>query len=107
MIEITITLSSRAAEELTKERIEQLVEAEATRLWHIRRSTPKVERTAPIPEATRVGERILSYYEKRRARFGLYYPVRYTVQEARVRELMKLGDVTGLRELLEAQDWTK
>ena len=57
---LSITITEFAARYLDAEAISRLVEAEALRLWHIERSTPKVK-SNPVSS---LGRRLLTMFEK-------------------------------------------
>jgi len=107
-MQLTIEISPQAEREFganLKARIEALVEAEALRLYHIRRSQPKSPAETANKEAQKLGEQLLKVYMSKKARMGQNYPPRFAAQEQEIHALLQKGDTAGLRGLLRAQKW--
>lgn len=110
-MELTVTISPTAEREFGEGiqlKIQELIEKEAIRLGHIRRSQPKSSLPPVNLEAQRLGERLLEIYARKRARYGqMPFPDALAAQEYGVRKAMEHGFVAQLQTMLDEQPWTK
>lgn len=107
-MELTVTISPTAEREFgtgIQQKIQDLIEKEAIRLGHIRRSQPKTPITPINLEAKQIGESLLKIYQKKRERYGDSYPQRFIQQEQEVISAMQSGDISTLKAFLIAQAW--
>lgn len=107
-------LAERMLGENPARRIQELVEREALRLWHIERSKPKAKKPPGRPRlsdqekaARQYATNLRAVYLRLKELYGESYQTAFGAQEAELEEAIEAGDVAKLVWFHNTQPWVK